>query len=58
MDIEEASEHIDLVDAVLVVHAFGLLTEMERWATLCDEYNCVLIEDCARVLRARVDGGP
>lgn len=58
MDIDAASEHIDTVDAVVVVHAFGLPIEMERWVALCDEHDCVLIEDCARALGARVDDRP
>ena len=58
IDIEEAQEHIDAVDAVVVVHAFGLPVEMDQWVTLCDEHDCVLIEDCARALGARIDGQP
>ncbi len=56
MDIEKARGNIEEVDAVLFVHAFGLPAAMEEWRTLCDEHDCVLVEDCARALGARRDG--
>lgn len=34
--------------AVVLVHLYGQLREMERWASFCTERNVALIEDCAQ----------
>lgn len=56
MDPEKAKERIDGVDAVMVVHPFGLPAEMDVWTDLCDDAGITLIEDCVRALGASYDG--
>lgn len=56
IDIEEAREAIGAVDAVLLVHAFGLPIEMDEWVELRED--CVLVEDCARALGAHAGDRP
>lgn len=53
LDPELASEHIDTVDAVVLVHPFGYPTPLEPWEGLRDEHDVALIEDCVRALGAR-----
>jgi dTDP-4-amino-4,6-dideoxygalactose transaminase len=57
-DFEQAQEQIEGVDAIFLVHAFGLPIEMDRWGRLAADHDCVLVEDCARSLGATVDGQP
>jgi dTDP-4-amino-4,6-dideoxygalactose transaminase len=58
IDLDEARPHLDAVDAVLLVHAFGLPAPMDRWAKLADVADFVLIEDCARALGSSYDRKP
>jgi dTDP-4-amino-4,6-dideoxygalactose transaminase len=53
MDIDLARERIGEVDAVILVHAFGLPAAMNAWVNLCNDHDVALIEDCARALGAR-----
>jgi dTDP-4-amino-4,6-dideoxygalactose transaminase len=34
--------------AVLLVHLYGQIRQMDRWQTLCKHYNLLLLEDCAQ----------
>lgn len=34
--------------AVLLVHLYGQVREMEQWVALCDRHGIVLLEDCAQ----------
>ena len=34
--------------AVLLVHLYGQIRNMERWTTLCEQYGIHLLEDCAQ----------
>ena len=34
--------------AVLLVHLYGQMKQMERWQSLCNHYNIQLLEDCAQ----------
>jgi hypothetical protein len=36
--------------AVLAVHYFGFPSQLQKMRSLCDEFNLLLIEDCAHVL--------
>lgn len=58
IDFARAEPHIEDVDAVLLVHAFGLPAPTEQWVDRCREEDIVLIEDCARALWARYKGQP
>lgn len=58
IDFEKAEERISEVDALLLVHAFGLPVEMERWTKLCAENHVLMIEDCARALGAKYQHQP
>lgn len=42
--------------AVLLVHLYGQVREMERWSALCDEHGVALLEDCAQSHLARWHG--
>lgn len=42
--------------AILLVHLYGQVREMERWATLCDQHGIALLEDCAQSHLAQWDG--
>ncbi len=44
------------VDAVLVVHLFGLPADVEALSDLADEYDVPLVEDAAQAHGAAVDG--
>lgn len=66
LDVDKETYHMkspsrrDLADcsAVLLVHSFGLPADIARWRELCDQHDCILIEDCARSLGARSSGQP
>ncbi|TAN35195.1 DegT/DnrJ/EryC1/StrS family aminotransferase [Patescibacteria group bacterium] len=45
-----------LTKAVLLVHLYGQVREMERWAALCEKHGIALLEDCAQSHLARWDG--
>lgn len=34
--------------AVLLVHLYGRIGEMDQWITLCRDHNVILLEDCAQ----------
>jgi hypothetical protein len=38
------------VRAILAVHYFGFPCDLEKFSALCNQYNLLLIEDCAHVL--------
>jgi dTDP-4-amino-4,6-dideoxygalactose transaminase len=42
--------------AVLLVHLYGQVREMERWTTLCEKRGVSLLEDCAQSHLARWNG--
>lgn len=42
--------------AVLLVHLYGQVREMDRWESFCHEHGLQLIEDCAQAHFARWDG--
>jgi dTDP-4-amino-4,6-dideoxygalactose transaminase len=44
------------VDAILVVHAYGLPAEMSAFVDLADKYNVALVEDAAEAHGAEYDG--
>lgn len=44
------------VDAILVVHLYGLPAPLDDLASIAEEYDCYLIEDCAQALGATHGG--
>jgi dTDP-4-amino-4,6-dideoxygalactose transaminase len=34
--------------AILLVHLYGQIRQMDRWQALCQHYNILLLEDCAQ----------
>ncbi|UAJ71501.1 DegT/DnrJ/EryC1/StrS family aminotransferase [Synechocystis sp. PCC 7339] len=34
--------------AILLVHLYGQIRQMDRWQSLCQNYNILLLEDCAQ----------
>jgi perosamine synthetase len=44
--------------ALIVVHYFGFPQPITRLRELSDRHNLFLIEDCAHVLRSKIDGRP
>ncbi|MHB1174511.1 MAG: DegT/DnrJ/EryC1/StrS family aminotransferase [Sulfuriferula sp.] len=42
--------------AILLVHLYGQMREMERWAALCDRHGIALLEDCAQSHLAQWNG--
>lgn len=48
--LEEAFEKYPNVKAVLVVHLYGLSTDMDRIMEICNKHNVVVIEDAAESL--------
>lgn len=42
--------------AVILVHLYGQIRDMDAWSKLCDEHNIVLIEDCAQAHLASLGG--
>lgn len=46
------------IDAILVVHLFGLPADMVRFRELAEEYDVALIEDAAQAHGATVEGSP
>jgi dTDP-4-amino-4,6-dideoxygalactose transaminase len=34
--------------AILLVHLYGQIRQMDRWLSLCQQYNLSLLEDCAQ----------
>jgi dTDP-4-amino-4,6-dideoxygalactose transaminase len=60
LDPDAAAERLesDSIDAILVVHLYGLPAEMDRFRELADEHDAVLVEDAAQAHGARYDGEP
>jgi len=62
LDPESVRETIEAhdgdVDAILVVHLYGLPADVEAFQTLAEEYDAALVEDCAQAHGATVDGEP
>ena len=57
IDIERIESLItEKTRAVLVVHLYGLPSNMRRIQSICKKYNLKLIEDCAQAHGARYDG--
>ncbi len=47
------------IKALLIIHYFGIAqNDMAAVRSLCDQYNTVLIEDCAHAWRSSLDGIP
>ncbi len=46
------------VDAILVVHLYGLPADVEAFQALAEEYDAALIEDCAQAHGATVNDRP
>lgn len=46
------------IDAILVVHLYGLSSAMDRFVELATQYDVPLIEDCAQAHGASFDGQP
>ncbi len=42
--------------AVLLVHLYGQIRDMERWTALCKKHNIALLEDCAQAHLAQWSG--
>ena len=42
--------------AILLVHLYGQVCEMEHWTALCSRHGIALLEDCAQSHLARWDG--
>lgn len=42
--------------AVLLVHLYGQIRNMARWAEFCKEHNLMLLEDCAQAHLAELGG--
>lgn len=56
MDLDAARTQADCVDAVLLVHPFGLPADLDAWKNFADDNDVILIEDCVRALGAEYDG--
>ena len=44
----------DAVDIFLLVHYFGAISAQDRSRAFCDDYNALLVEDCAHVLSPKI----
>ena len=42
--------------AVLLVHLYGQMRDMQRWISLCEAHDLLLLEDCAQSHDAQFDG--
>ncbi len=59
LDMEDVARHLDAgVDAVLVSHMRGHVSDMDRLSALCEAHDVPLIEDAAHALGATWDGKP
>lgn len=57
IDIDKIEEKItEKTKAILVVHLYGMATQMERIVALCKRYHLKLVEDCAQSHGACFDG--
>ena len=49
IDVNKIEEKItNKTKAILVVHLYGMVTQMDRIVDLCKKYNLKLVEDCAQ----------
>ncbi|WP_435348906.1 DegT/DnrJ/EryC1/StrS family aminotransferase [Haloarchaeobius sp. HRN-SO-5] len=55
VDVDAAMERLGDVDAVLVVHAFGLPMALDALVDHARREDVLVVEDCARALGARID---
>lgn len=65
-DIEKDTQMIDLeklenkitekTKAVIVVHLYGLMPDMDKVMSICEKHNIILIEDCAQAHGAEWKG--
>jgi len=54
---ESVSRHLTpRTKAVLLVHLYGQVRNMERWVNFCDEHDLFLFEDCAQAHLAESGG--
>ena len=53
---EVIREHDGDVDAILVVHLYGLPVQLDRFRDLADTYDAALVEDCAQAHGAEYCG--
>ncbi len=51
-------EMLSSVEAILLLHTFGLPADAAGFRAMADSHGLVLIEDCARALGGRRDGHP
>lgn len=54
----DAARAVDDVDAVMIIHSFGLPADGPAWKQFCADRGIPLIEDCVRALGAEVGGEP
>jgi len=54
--VEQRLERDGDIDAILVVHLYGLPCDMQRFQEIVDEYGVALIEDAAQAHGAMYDG--
>ena len=57
-DRAEASARQQELDAILVVHLYGLPAAMERFGDIAERYDLALVEDAAQAHGAVIDGQP
>jgi dTDP-4-amino-4,6-dideoxygalactose transaminase len=58
LDLSAVENHRSSVDAIVLVHTFGLPLPAGQWESLRQQDDLVLVEDCARALGACADGAP
>jgi dTDP-4-amino-4,6-dideoxygalactose transaminase len=58
LDLAAVERHLPSVDAIVLVHTFGLPLPAAQYEHLRQRDELVLIEDCARALGARSEGTP
>ncbi len=57
IDVDKIEEKItEKTKAILVVHLYGIATQMDKIVALCKKYNLKLVEDCAQSHGAYYNG--
>ena len=57
IDVEKIEEKItSRTKAILVVHLYGMASQMDKIVAMCKKYNLRLVEDCAQSHGARFNG--
>lgn len=57
LSIESARRCItERTKAVILVHLYGQIRDMDAWSKFCDDQNIILIEDCAQAHLANLRG--